>query len=160
MSQHERSRRSAMHQSSTLYVGFDVPKESIAVASIAQAPHAAVIALGNIGTRQCAIAKRVRRLQSTSPHLVLVYAAGPGGSWLYRYLPKKGQVCWVVALSFIPQKPGDRVKTNRRDALQLARLARAGDRTPVSVPAVEAGAMRDLCRAREEVIHALKTATF
>src|SRR5499427_1310042 len=160
MSQHEQSRRSAMHQSSTLYVGLDVHKESIAVAYIAQAPHAEIVALGNIGTRQCDIDKLLRRLQAKSPHLVFVYEAGPCGYWLYRSLTKKGQVCWVVAPSLIPKKPGDRVKTNRRDAIKLARLRRSGDLTPVYVPAIEDEAIRDLCRAREDAIRDLKTAKF
>ena len=149
-----------MHQSSTLYVGLDVHKESIAVAYIAQEPHAEVISLGNIGTRQCDIDKLVRRLQSKSPHLVFVYEAGPCGYWLSRYLTKNRQVCWVVAPSLIPKKPGDQVKTNRRDAIKLARLMRSGDLTPVYVPAVEDEAIRDLCRAREDAIRDLKTAKF
>jgi transposase len=65
-----------------------------------------------------------------------------------------------VAPSLIPKKPGDRVKTNRRDAIKLARLARSGDLTPVYVPQVEDEAIRDLCRAREDVIRDLKTAKF
>ena len=149
-----------MHQSSTLYVGLDVHKESIAVAYVAQEPHAEVVSLGNIGTRQCDIDKLIRRLQSKSPHLVFVYAAGPCGYWLYRDLTKKGHVCWVVAPSLLPKKPGDRVKTNRRDAIKLARLMRSGDLTPVYVPAVEDDAIRDLCRAREDAIRDLKTAKF
>jgi transposase len=78
-----------MHQSSTLYVGLDVHKESIAVAYVAQAPHAEVVSLGNIGTRQCDSDKLIRRLQSKSPHLVLVYEAGPCGSGLTAISPKK-----------------------------------------------------------------------
>ena len=148
-----------MPQSRTLYVGFDVHKESIAVAYIAQAPHAEVVSLGNSGTRQCDIDKLIRRLQSKSPHLVFVYEAGPCGYWLYRYLTKKGQGCWVVAPSLIPKKPGDRGKTNRWDAITLARLMRSGDLTPIYVPAIEDEAIRDLCRARAEAIRALKTAT-
>src|SRR5262249_21270566 len=69
-------------------------------------------------------------------------------------------VCWGVAPSLIPQKPGDRVKTNRRDAIKLARLMRSGDLTPVYVPQVEEEAIRDLCRAREDTIRALKAAKF
>ena len=65
-----------------------------------------------------------------------------------------------MAPSLIPKKPGDRVKTNRRDAIKLARLRRSGDLTPVYVPAVEDAAMRDLCRAREDAIRDLKTAKF
>ena len=149
-----------MHQSSTLYVGLDVHKESIAVAYVAKEHHAEVVSIGNIGTRQCDIDKLVRQLQSKSKHLVFVYEAGPCGYWLYRYLTKKGQVCWVIAPSLIPKKPGDRVKTNRRDAIKLARLMRSGDLTPVYVPKVEDEAIRDLCRAREDTIRALKAAKF
>jgi transposase len=149
-----------MHQSSTLYVGMDVHKESIAVAYVAQEHHAEVISLGAIGTRQCDIDQLIRKMQSKSQHLVFVYEAGPCGYWLYRYLTHKGHVCWVVAPSLIPTKPGDRVKTNRRDAIKLARLMRAGDLTPVHVPRVEDEAIRDLCRAREDAIRDLKAAKF
>jgi transposase len=149
-----------MHQSSTLYVGLDVHKESIAVAYVAKAHHAEVVSLGNIGTRQCDIDKLIRQLQSKSSHLIFVYEAGPCGYWLYRYLTKKGHVCWVIAPSLIPKKPGDRVKTNRRDAIKLARLMRSGDLTPVYVPKVEDEAIRDLCRAREDAIRDRKAAKF
>jgi hypothetical protein len=123
-----------MPQSSTLSVGMDVHKDSIDGASVAQEHHDAVVSLGHIGPRQCDIDQLLRRLQAQNPHLVFVSAAGPCGSWLYRYLTTKGQVCWVVASSLIPTKSGDRVKTNRRAALTLARLMRSGDLTPVSVP--------------------------
>jgi len=149
-----------MHQSSTLYIGLDVHKESIAVAYVVQEHHAEVVSLGNIGTRQCDIDQLIRKMQSKSKHLIFVYEAGPCGYWLYRYLTQKGHVCWVVAPSLIPKKPGDRVKTNRRDAIKLARLMRSGDLTPVYVPQVEDEAMRDLCRAREDTIRALKAAKF
>lgn len=78
-----------MSQSSTLYVGLDVHKESLAVAYVAKAPHAEVVSLGNIGTRQYDIDKLIRQLQSKSSHLIFVYEAGPCGYWLYRYLTKK-----------------------------------------------------------------------
>ena len=105
-----------MPQSRTLYIGLDVHKESIAVAYVAQEHHAEVVSLGTIGTRPCDIDPLLRKMQSKSKHLIFVYEAGPCGYWLYRYLTKKGHVCWVVAPSLIPKKPGDRVKTNRRDA--------------------------------------------
>jgi transposase len=73
---------------------------------------------------------------------------------------KKGYVCWVVAPSLIPKKPGDRVKTDRRDAMQLARLMRSGDLTPVYVPQVDDEAIRDLTRAREDTPRDLKAAKF
>jgi transposase len=147
-----------MSQSSTLFIGMDVHKETIAVAYVAQEYGAEVIYLGTIGTRQCDIDQLVRKMQSKAKHLIFVYEAGPCGYWLYRYLTKKGYDCWVVAPSLIPKKSGDRVKTNRRDAVQLARLARSGDLTLVSVPKVEDEAMRDLTRAREDTISDLKDA--
>ena len=113
-----------MHQSSTRYIGWDVHKDSIAVAYVAQEHGAEVIYLGAIGTRQCDIDQLIRKMQSKATHLIFVYEAGPCGYWLYRYLTKKGHDCWVVAPSLIPKKAGDRVKTDRRDAVQLARLAR------------------------------------
>jgi transposase len=96
----------------------EVHKAAIAVASIAQEYGAEVVSLGTVGTRQCAINTRMRPLQSKSKQLVFVSEAGPCGYWLYRSLPKKGHGCWGVAPSLIPKKPGDRVKTDRRDACQ------------------------------------------
>ena len=98
---------------------------------MAQDHGAEVLSLGTLGTRQCDSDKLLRHLQSKGQQLVFVYAAGPCGSWRYRDLTKKGYVCWVVAPALIPQKPGDRGKTDRRDARQLARLMRSGDLTPV-----------------------------
>jgi transposase len=147
-----------MHHSSTLYVGLDVHKDSIAVAYVAKDHHAEVIYLGTIGTRHVDIDQLVRQLTSKAKQLVFVYEAGPCGYWLSRYLTKKGQRCWVVAPSLIPKKAGDRVKTDRRDAIQLARLMRSGDLTPVYVPKGEDEAIRDLTRAREDALGDLKTA--
>jgi transposase len=149
-----------MSQSSTLYIGLDVHKEAIAVAYVSQDQGAEVTYLGTIGTRQCDIDQLIRTLQSKAKQLVFVYEAGPCGYWLSRYLTKKGYKCWVVAPSLIPKKAGDRVKTDRRDAVQLARLMRSGDLTPVYVPKVEDEAIRDLTRAREETIGDLKAAKF
>ena len=126
-----------MKHSSTLYIGLDVHKESIAVAYVSDAKDAEVLYLGSIATRQSDIDKLIRQLHSKSAQLVFVYEAGPCGYWLYRYLTKKRLLCWVVAPSLIPKKPGDKVKTNRRDAVQLTRLMRSGDLTPVYVPEVE-----------------------
>jgi len=138
----------------------DVHTETMAVAYVAQEPGAEVTYFGTIGTRQCAIDTLIRKRQSKAQHLIFIYEAGPCGSWLYRYLQKKGDDCWVVAPSLIPKKAGERVKTDRRDAVQLARLARSGDLTLVYVPKVDDEAIRDLTRAREEVISDLKDATF
>ena len=149
-----------MSQSSTLFIGIDVHKDSIAVAYVAQEHGAEVMFLGSLGTRQCDIDQLIRKMQSKAKHLIFVYEAGPCGYWLYRYLTKKGYDCWVVAPSLIPKKSGDRVKTDRRDAMQLARLARSGDLTVVDVPQVEDEAIRDLTRAREDAISDLKDAEY
>ena len=89
-------------------------------------------------------------MQSKANHLIVVDAAGPCGAWLYRYLTNKGDDGWVVAPSLIPTKAGDRVKTDRRDAVPLARLARSGALPAVSGPQVAEEAMRDLPRARDD----------
>jgi transposase len=130
------------------------------VAYVAKAHDAKVVYLGTIGTRKAAIDQLVRTLRAKAQHLLFVYEAGPCGSWLSRYVTKKGQGCWVVAPSRIPKQAGDRVTTDRRDAIQLARWMRSGDPTPVYVPAVEDKAIRDLSRAREDAIADLKTAKF
>src|SRR5215471_10157891 len=150
--QQQNTRRSTMSQSSTLFIGMDVHKDTIAVAYVAQDHGAEVTYLGTIGTRQCDIDQLVCKMQSKTKHLIFVYEAGPCGYWLYRYLTKKDYDCWVAAPSLIPKKAGDRVKTDRRDAMQLARLARSGDLTVVYVPKIEDEAIRDLSRAREDAI--------
>jgi transposase len=138
----------------------DVHQASIAVAYVAKAHDAEVIFLGTIGTRQAAIDQLVRQLQAKAKHLVFVSEAGPCGSWLSRSLTNKGHSCWVVVPSLMPKKAGNRVNTDRRDAVQLARLMRSGDLTPVYVPKVEDEARRDLSRAREDALRDLKAATF
>lgn len=147
-----------MAQSRTLFIGMDVHKDTIAVAYVAQDHGAEVTCLGTLGTRHCDIDHLVRKRQAKATPLIFVYEAGPCGSWLYRYVTQKGYDCWVVAPSLIPQKPGDRVKTDRRDAVQLARLARSGALTTVSVPKVDDEAIRDLTRAREDALSDCKDA--
>jgi hypothetical protein len=120
-----------MSQSRTLFIGMDVHTETIAVAYVAPEPGAAVTSLGTIGTRQCDIEQLLRKRPAKAPHRSFVYEAGPCGSWPSRYLRQKDDDYWVVAPSLIPKKAGDRIKTDHRDALQLARLARAGDLTAV-----------------------------
>ena len=149
-----------MGKASTLHVGLDVHKDSIAVAYASRDDAADPVLLGTIGTRQCDIDALVRRLQGKGAPLVFVDEAGPCGYWLYRYLTRKGLACLVVAPSLIPRKPGDRVKTDKRDAMTLARLARSGDLTPVYVPEVADEAIRDLVRAREDALHDLNAARF
>ena len=146
--------------SKTLYVGLDVHKDSIAVAYAPEERGTEVVSLGAIGTRQCDIDKLIRKLQSKGATLVFVYEAGPCGYWLYRYLTRKGLSCNVVAPSLIPRKPGDRVKTDRRDAVMLARLMRSGDLTSIYVPTLADEAIRDLSRGREDAMRDLKAAKY
>src|SRR2546427_4634482 len=129
--------------SKVLYVGLDVHKDSIAVAYAPEDRGAEVVSLGAIGTRQSDIDKLIRKLQSKgATTLVFVYEAGPCGYGLYRYLTGKGFPCHVVAPSLIPRKAGDRGKTDRRDAIALARLLRSGDPRSSDVPAIEDQAVR------------------
>lgn len=116
------------------------------------------ISLGTIGTRQGEIDKLVRKLQAKGKALPFVSEAGPGGEWLSRYLTKQHVTCWVVAPSGIPKKASERVKTDRRDARQLARLLRSGALPPVYIPSIEEEAIRDVGRAREDCLKALKAA--
>lgn len=147
-----------MQQRTTLFVGLDVHKDSVSVAH-AEAdrpdpPHF----VGAIGTRQGDIDKLIRRLHGKASRLVFAYEAGPCGYVLHRYLTGKGLDCQVVAPSLIPKRPGDKIKNDRRDAVEIARLLRSGDLTRVYVPSIEDEAVRDLCRARDAARVTLKAA--
>src|SRR5256712_3313166 len=131
-------------------VGLDVRAETIAVA-VAE-PGGEVRPLGIIPNRPEAVAKLVRKL-GPREQLRVCYEAGPCGYVLYWQLTKLGVHCDVVAPTLVPTKPGDRVKTDRRDAAKLARCYRAGDLTPVWVPDAAHEALRDLVRAREVAKH-------
>jgi transposase len=149
-----------MRHSRTLSIGWHGHKEAIAGADVAQAHDAEVSYLGTIGTRQADLDPLVRTLHSNAQPLVVVYEAGPCGSWLSRYLTKPGHRCGVVAPALMPQNAGDRLNTDRRDAGPLARLMCSGDLTPVEVPAVEDDAIRELSRARDDALCDLKAAKF
>ena len=131
------------------YVGLDVHKEKIMVA-VAQANRRAPVYYGEIANTSEAIAKVVRKIAGQED-TGFCYEAGPCGYGLYRQVTAMGYRCDVVAPSLIPKKSGTRVKTDRRDALALAGLYRAGELTPVWVPDKEQEAMRDLTRAREDM---------
>jgi len=134
------------------YVGLDVHKETIAV-SVAVGRTGEVRYLGEIGNTAEALGKLVRQLGKNGERLSFCYEAGPCGYEVYRQLQGLKQDCMVVAPSLIPRKAGDRVKTDRRDSLSLARLYRAGELTAVWVPDTEHEALRDLVRAREDMKH-------
>ena len=128
------------------FVGLDVHAETIAVAVAEK--DAEVRSLGVIPNREGSVRKLVRKLGPLE-QLRFCYEAGPTGYALYWQLSKMGAQCEVVAPTLVPVKAGDRVKTDRRDALKLARTHRAGELTPVWVPDADHEALRDLVRARE-----------
>jgi transposase len=134
------------------YVGLDVHKDTIAVA-VADADGGEVRFVGEIAHTPEAITKLVRQLKRGAARISWCYEAGPCGYGVYRQLSAVGEHCQVVAPSLIPKKAGDRVKTDRRDALSLARLHRAGELTAVWVPDQAQEALRDLTRAREDMKH-------
>ena len=134
------------------YIGLDVHKETIAVA-VARVGRAAPESRGEIANKPKTVANLVERLNQEFDGEVLLfcYEAGPCGYGLYRQLLALGHDCQVVAPSLIPKKPGERIKTDRRDACKLAGTLRSADLTAVWVPDEEQEAMRDLTRARDDM---------
>jgi transposase len=134
------------------YIGLDVHKETI-VWAIALRGRSEPQFRGEIANRPKTVAKLVDRLSKEFDGQVLLwcYEAGPCGYVLHRQLLSLGHDCQVVAPSKIPKQPGERVKTDRRDAIKLARLLRSGDLTGVWVPGTEQEAIRDLTRARGDI---------
>lgn len=136
-----------------MYVGLDVHKDTIVVA-VADGNGSEARSFGTIGNNTADLERLLRRLTAAHPgrRWIFCYEAGPCGYPLARRLRRLGHVCHVIAPSLIPRRAGDRVKTDRRDALQLARLLRAGELTAVCVPDEELEALRDLSRAREDLL--------
>ena len=131
---------------SEVFVGIDTSKLRNAVAIAEGGRNGEVRYLGEIENTEAATSKLVKKLAAQHRRLTFCYEAGPTGYGLHRLIKTLGHECVVVAPSLIPKKPGDRVKTNRRDALNLAKLLRAGELTAVWVPDARHEAMRDLMR--------------
>jgi transposase len=129
------------------YVGLDVCKETIAVA--AAELDGSVVEYGEVANNPRALRRLVETLARDAV-VKTAYEAGPTGYPIHRQLTALGVENVVVAPSLIPRRPGDRVKTDQRDAIQLARLLRSGDLTPVWVPDEAHEALRDLVRARDD----------
>jgi transposase len=132
----------------TKYVGLDVSKEKIAVA-IAEEGREAPRYWGTIPHTPEAVKKLVFKIGKDA-NLQVCYEAGPTGYPLFRLLTSLGVHCNVIAPSLIPKRPGERIKTDRRDAVRLAQLYRAGELTSIYVPTPEDEALRDLVRCRED----------
>jgi transposase len=145
-----------MRKSSKVFVGMDVHKESIDI-TLAEVG-GEVRRWGQIGGDRAALEKAVRKLESLGHPLHFVYEAGPCGFWIQRLLAARGHECWVVSPSLIPKRSGERIKTDRRDSEMLARMARAGEVTPIYVPGEIDEALRDLVRARDDAIIAQRKA--
>ena len=138
-----------MKEYSEAFIGFDTAKKKHAVAIADVGREGEIRYLGEIDSSPLTIERMIRKLAGRYEKLHFCYEAGPTGYGLYRQVRGLGHHCTIVAPSLIPKKSGERVKTNRRDAVSLARLFRAGELTSVWVPDTVHEAVRDLVRARK-----------
>ena len=140
------------------YVGLDVHKDTIVIAVAESGRDGEVRLYGSISSDLKALEKVLRKLGGEGVRLHVVYEAGPTGFVICRRLKQLEIDCIVVAPSKTPQAPGPRQKTDRRDAIQLARLHRAGELTAIYVPDEVDEAIRDLTRARSDAVNDLTRA--
>jgi transposase len=140
------------------FLGLDVHKSTIAVGLAEGGRQGEIRYLGEVANRRDAVGKLVEKLGAKHERLSFCYEAGPTGYGLHRQIVSLGHACSVVAPSLIPRRPGERVKTDRRDATSLAALHRAGELTAIWVPDADHEAMRDLSRAREAAVRCLRRA--
>jgi transposase len=150
----------SMHKHNILFIGLDTHKEFVEVAYIEAQRGAQAVHFGRVSSAKVSITKLARQFQSKYPEASLhfVYEAGPCGYWIYLLLTSLGHCCYVIAPSLIPKKPGEKIKTDKRDALKLAKLLKSEDLTPIYVPEPEDEAIGDLSRARETAMKDLKDA--
>ncbi len=137
-----------MKEDNVLFVGVDVSKAKHAIAIAEGGRDGEVRYFGEIETTPAAVERFVRKLEKRHARLYFCYEAGPTGYGLYRQIVDLGHRCDVVAPSLIPKRAGERVKTNRLDAVSLARLLRAGELKGIWVPDAVHEAVRDLVRVR------------
>jgi transposase len=137
-----------MEKHSEAFIAFDTSKLRNSVAIAEAGREGEVRFLGEIENTEAATAKLVRKLAGKYQRLTFCYEAGPTGYGLHRQITGLDHECTVSAPSLIPRKPGDRVKTNRRDAVSLVKLLRAGELTAVWVPDRHHEAIRELTRGR------------
>lgn len=142
----------------TLFLGLDVHKRTISVATVEDTAGAEVRFYGTIENTADALRKLSKKLCQGGRQLHACYEAGPCGYNVQRHLTRLGHRCDVVAPSLIPRKSGERVKTDRRDAMMLAQTLRAGQLTEVWVPDQAHEAMRDLVRLRSQAMRDLRKA--
>lgn len=145
-----------------LYIGFDVHKEKTSIAIAEPGAAGEIRSYGEVATTQIALERTLRKITKarglTLPEIHVCYEAGGCGMWIARMLVRLKVVCTVVAPSLIPTKAGDQVKTDKRDAIKLGRLLRAGELTAVHIPDETDEAIRDLCRARVDAMDDLRRA--
>ncbi|MGZ9898340.1 IS110 family RNA-guided transposase [Shewanella gaetbuli] len=151
-----------MKQHSILFIGLDTHKEFVEVAYIEDQYGVNPVHYGRISSAKASITKLAKQFQSKYPKATLhfVYEAGPCGYWIYLLLTSLGHCCYVIAPSLIPKKAGQKIKTDKRDALKLGKLLKSEDLTPIYVPEPEDEAIRDLSRARETAMKDLKDAKY
>jgi transposase len=140
------------------YVGLDVHKDTIVIALAESGERGEVREYGKIPNTPAAVKTAATKLARNGSELRFCYEAGPCGYGIQRQLAACGHECVVVAPSLIPRRPGDRIKTDRRDAINLAKLHRAGELTAVWVPDQTHEAIRDLVRARLAAVRTLRQA--
>ena len=136
-------------QQGPIHLGLDVHRNTISVATLP--PDHTSAEVEQIPSDEAAVLAFLGRFAEPG-RLRVCYEAGPTGYELARLLHRQGVACQVIAPSLIPRAAGDKVKTDRRDCRRLARLHRAGELVAIRIPTAQEEAVRDLCRARADLV--------